>query len=53
MEPSQWPRVGLFLMGWIYSVGQPEKADVQLQDELMIKTNDERNDEELKQWGIN
>lgn len=53
VEPSQWPRVGLFFMGWIYSVGQPEKADVQLRDEMMIKTNGERNDEELKQWGIN
>lgn len=48
-EPGQWPCVGLFLMGWIYSSGQPEEADVQLWDELLTKSNSERNDKKLKQ----
>lgn len=48
-EPGKRPHVGWFLMGWIYSCGQPEEADVQLQDELMTKSNSERNDKKLKQ----
>lgn len=36
-------------MGWIYSGGQPEEADVQLRDELITKSNSERNDKKLKQ----
>lgn len=48
-ESGQWPYVGLFLTGWIYSSGQPEEADVQLWDELLTKSNSERNDKKLKQ----